>query len=102
MCLRKIDILLVRNRANTEDDEFTVRIRAHAQKTVSRLGTTLSRDDDVTPFEECWTLGRRDGTWKLKEVLPLSAETSRIRQENLDDDTSPEMVQWYYTKSRAT
>ena len=101
LCLRKIDILLVRNRSNIEDDEFTARVRAHAQKTVTRGGATLTRDADVTPFEECWTLGRRDGTWKLKEVLPPAAEAGRLRQENLDDDASPEMVQWYYTKSRA-
>lgn len=61
----------------------------------------LSRDADVTSFEQCWTLGRRDGFWKLKEVLPMGAEESHVRQENLDDETSPEMVQWYYTKSRA-
>jgi predicted lipid-binding transport protein (Tim44 family) len=101
LCLRKIDILLVRNRPGIEGDEFTVRISAHAQKTVSRAGAVVSRDADVTPFEECWTLGRRDGTWKLKEVLPMSEKENRIRQENLDEDTSPEMVQWYYTKSRA-
>ncbi len=101
LCLRKIDILLVRNRTNADDDEFTVRVRSHAQKTISRGGTIVSRDDDVTPTEECWTLGHRDSTWKLKEILPASDESARIRQENLDEEMSPEMVQWYYTKSRA-
>lgn len=101
LCLRKIDLLLVRNRAMVDEDEFTVRVRAHAQKTITRGDRMISRDPDVTPFEECWTLGRRDGTWKLKEVLPPTAEASRLRQENLDEDASPEMVHWYYTKSRA-
>ncbi len=100
LCLRKIDILLVRNRAMADDDEFTVRVRA-TRRRWSLAANGRFRDPDVTPFEECWTLGRRDGTWKLKEVLPMAAEASHLRQENLDDDASPEMVQWYYSKSRA-
>jgi hypothetical protein len=32
----------------------------------------------------------------------MSADESRVRQENVDDETSPEILQWYYTKSRAT
>ena len=36
LCVRKAEMILVRNYAERNQDEFTVRIYAHAQKVVAR------------------------------------------------------------------
>ena len=47
------------------------------------------------------TFGRLDGEWKLKEVLPPARGEEAMAAENLDEDSSPEQVQWYYRQTRA-
>jgi len=101
LCVRKVELLLVRNFADNTKDEFTVRTSAHAQKTMSRGGAILVQDPYVAPFEEYWTFGRMDGQWKLKEVLPAAKSQRMAAQENLDEDSSPEQLQWYYQHKRA-
>jgi predicted lipid-binding transport protein (Tim44 family) len=101
LCVRKVELVLVRNYADNGRDEYTVRISAHAQRIVRRREMVESRDEDVRPWEEFWTFGRLDRAWKLKEVLPAEQGREHVRQENLDQDTSADQLQWYYTKSRA-
>ncbi len=101
LCIRKVELILVRNFDNKEDDEFTVRISAHAQKVVRRGGTVVSQEEYVTPFEDFWTFGRRDGAWKLKEVLPPAQGQAYVTAENIDQATSASQLQWYYKHSRA-
>jgi hypothetical protein len=55
----------------------------------------------VIPFEEYWTFGRLDNKWKLKEVLPKARGRQAIDTENVDEDTSPAQLQWYYQQTRA-
>ena len=101
-CIRKAEIVLVRNFNDNGRDEFSTRISAHAQVIVTRAdGTETQHDDDVSPFVEFWTFGRLDGLWKLKEVLPTAAGERALQQENVDEGSSAQMVQWYYTKNRA-
>ena len=83
-------------------DEFTTRISAHAQKILKRHGREVSRDEYVSPFTQFWVFGRLDGQWKLKEVLPAGTGREAISMENIDQDSNPEMVQWYYRHTRAT
>jgi len=102
LCVRKVELILVRNFADNSKDEFTARISAHAQQFVRRAdGTEVARDEYVTPFVEFWTFGRRDNQWKLKEVLPTAAGERELAAENVDEDSSPAQVRWYYTKTRA-
>jgi predicted lipid-binding transport protein (Tim44 family) len=101
LCVRKVELVLVRNYADNARDEYTVRISAHAQRILRRRGVVESQDGDVRPWEEFWTFGRLDRAWKLKEVLPAEQGREHVRQENLDQDTSADQLQWYYTKSRA-
>ena len=61
----------------------------------------LSEQPYVTPFEEYWTFGRMDDTWKLKEVLPPAGGEKLIAEENVDEDSSAGQMQWYYRKTRA-
>lgn len=70
LCVRKAELILVRNFSDNSKDEFTVRISAHAQRAVRRNNLLISQDADVAPFVEFWTFGRLDNEWKLKEVLP--------------------------------
>ena len=102
LCVRKAELILVRNFADNSHDEYTVRISAHAQKIIKRGGVAISQDEFVTPFMEYWTFGRLDGQWKLKEVLPPSRGEEAVRQENLDEDSNAAQLQWYYQQSRAT
>ena len=101
LCVRKAELILVRNFTDSSNDEYTVRISAHAQKIVKRDGAVISQDEYVTPFEEYWTFGRLDNQWKLKEVLPPSRGQELVDTENLDQDSSTEQLQWYYQHERA-
>lgn len=101
LCARKAELILVRNFSDPSRDEFVVRISAHAQKVVRRGEAEIERQEDVAPFEEYWTFGRLDGRWKLKEVLPSARAEALVGQENIDEDSSPRQLQWYYSKSRA-
>jgi predicted lipid-binding transport protein (Tim44 family) len=101
LCVRKSELILVRNFADPSKDEFTVRISAHAQRMLRKGDAIWSGQEDVTPFEEYWTFGRLDGVWKLKEVLPPAGGKQKIASENVDEDSSPDQLQWYYRQPRA-
>jgi predicted lipid-binding transport protein (Tim44 family) len=101
LCVRKTELILVRNFTDPARDEFTVRISAHAQKMIRKGRQILSEQTYVTPFEEYWTFGRLDGAWKLKEVLPTASGEELIAEDNVDEDSSPGQLQWYYRQPRA-
>jgi predicted lipid-binding transport protein (Tim44 family) len=100
LCVRKVELLLVRNFADNTRDEFTVRISAHAQRVIRQGDQSMSEQEFVTPFEEYWTFGRLDGRWKLKEVLPPGQGKKAVDLENVDEDSSPGQLQWYYRQPR--
>jgi predicted lipid-binding transport protein (Tim44 family)/uncharacterized membrane protein YgcG len=101
LCVRKAELILVRNFTDPGRDEFTVRISAHAQKFIRKGSQILSGQQYVTPFEEYWTFGRRDGAWKLKEVLPPARGEKLIAEENVDEESGAGQMQWYYRQPRA-
>jgi predicted lipid-binding transport protein (Tim44 family) len=101
LCVRKAELILVRNFADPAKDEFTVRISAHAQKIVRKGHQILSEQRYVTPFEEYWTFGRLDGVWKLKEVVPPARGEKLIAEDNIDEESSKGQMQWYYRQTRA-
>ena len=100
-CVRKTDLVLVRNFADNSKDEYLARVYAHAQRIVKRRGEVAHKDEDVVPFDEYLTFGRLDGQWKLKEVMPPAGGAGAVAQENLDEDSSLLQLRWYYTKKRA-
>jgi hypothetical protein len=95
-------LILVRNFADNTKDEYTVRISAHAQVIIRKGEQIQSQQEYVTPFEEYWTFGRLDNQWKLKEVLPPAAGKKMIAQENVDEESGPGQLQWYYRQPRAS
>jgi hypothetical protein len=101
LCNRKAELILIQNYADNTKDEFMVRICAHAQKIARRNGQVIHQDEDVTPFEQYVSMGRLDNQWKLKEILSAAAGESALGRENLDQDSSPQQVQWYYQHARA-
>ena len=101
LCVRKAELILVQNFEDTSKDEFTVRISAHAQRILYKRDAVWSSQKDVMPFEEYWVFGRLNGMWKLKELLPPAGGKQKIAKENLDEDSSPEQLQWYYRQPRA-
>ncbi|MBI5584589.1 MAG: Hint domain-containing protein [Deltaproteobacteria bacterium] len=100
LCVRKVELLLVRNFADQARDEFMVRISAHAQRIIRQGEKVLNEQEYVTPFEEYWTFGRLDGQWKLKELLPPGRGKKAVESENVDEDGSPGQLQWYYRQPR--
>jgi predicted lipid-binding transport protein (Tim44 family) len=101
LCVRKVELVHVNNQTDAAQDEFTVRISAHAQRIIQKSGVEVGRDEDVTPFTQFWTFGRHDGEWKLKEVLPEANGEEMLMQENVDAGTSPDQLEWYYRQTRA-
>jgi len=101
LCVRKAELILIRNFNDPMRDEFTVRISAHAQKIIRKGHQTLSEQTYVTPFEEYWTFGRLDGAWKLKEVLPPARGEKVVSEENVDEESGTGQMQWYYRQTRA-
>lgn len=100
-CVRKVGLVLVRNFKDPAQDSFTVRIDAHAQRIVRKAERVISREPYVTPFQEYWSFGRLQGAWKLKEVLPPAKGQKLVSQENLDEESAPGQLQWYYRQERA-
>ncbi len=101
-CIRKVEIVLARSFADKSTNEFVARICAHAQRIQTRNGRIASEDPYVTYFEEYWTFGRLDNEWKLKEALPSKQGEQAMQADNIEEDTSPDLVKWYYTKKRST
>jgi predicted lipid-binding transport protein (Tim44 family) len=101
ICVRKVDLILVRNYAGKAADEYCVRIYAHAQKITRKNGNVVSQQQYATPFEEYWTLGRLDEEWKLKEVLPSGRVRKIVGEENVNEESSAGELQWYYRQTRA-
>ncbi len=101
LCIRKTELLLINNFSDNSKDEFVVRIRAHAQKILKQHGVLVHQDEEVAPFEQYLTFGRLNNQWKLKEVVNEGTKDSLIQQENIDQESSPQQIQWYYQHKRA-
>ena len=101
LCVRKMELVLVRNLAKNNDDEFVARVRAHAQKVMRRRDAVLQQDSDVTAFEEYLTFGRQGNEWKLKELVAPEAGKEMVRLENVDEGSTQQMIEWYYQHKRA-
>ncbi len=101
LCVRKTELILIRNFADNSKDVFVVRVRAHAQKIMKRKSVIVRQDGDVAPFEQYLTFGRLGKKWKLKEILNSSVTQGLIKQENVDEESSPRQIQWYYQHKRA-
>jgi hypothetical protein len=97
-----VEIVHVNNRDDRSLDEFTVRFSAHAQRIATRAGTVIHADAFVTPWVEFWTFRRSGQLWLLKEILPAGDGARIVATENVDEGSSGQMLQWYYSKERAT
>jgi predicted lipid-binding transport protein (Tim44 family) len=102
LCVRKAEIVHVDNRDDRTLDRFTARIGAHAQVVISQGGRDVRHDENVRAWVEFWTFARDDRRWVLTEILPDAAGDSIITRENVDQGSSAQMLEWYYSKTRAT
>jgi len=107
LCVRKVELILIRNFAENEKDEFVVRIRAHAQRIMLQGGLLAHQDGDVVPFEQHLTFGRIkvsgmiEKRWRLKEILAEGEGADLVTRENLDQDSNRQQLHWYYQHKRA-
>ena len=58
-------------------------------------------DPDVEAWEEYWVFGSHEDQWKLKEMLFDGKGEALWDQENFDEGTGQQMLDWYYSKDRA-
>lgn len=102
LCVRKVEIVLVNNRDDRSLDTFTARISSHAQTIITRGATEVRHDEYVQVTVEFWTFGRDGARWVLQEIQPAAAGEAAIARENVDEGSSAQMLEWYYSKPRAT
>jgi predicted lipid-binding transport protein (Tim44 family) len=102
LCIRKVEIVHLNNRDDRQLDAFTVRLNAHAQVIITQAGRDVRRDEWVKPWTEFWTFGRDGNRWALREILPEAKGEAALGSENVDEGTSAQMLEWYYSKTRAT
>lgn len=102
LCVRKVEIVHINNRDDRARDEFTARISAHALTIATRAGVEIHRDPFVKPWVEFWTFRRSGQFWLLTEILPDGQGAAFVSLENVDEGSSLQMLQWYYSKERAT
>ncbi len=101
LSVRKAEIVLIRNFNDDEKDEYVVRIRAHAQTRIWKDGKLALDDPDVRAWQEYWVFGSHQDQWKLKEMLIDGQGEPLWEQENFDEGTGQQMLDWYYSKDRA-
>ena len=101
LSVRKAELVLIRNFNDDEKDEYVVRIRAHAQKKIWKGDRVWCEDPDVEAWEEYWVFGSHEDQWKLKEMLFDGKGEALWDQENFDEGTGQQMLDWYYSKDRA-
>ncbi len=101
LSVRKVELVLVRNFHAKVEDEYTARIRAHAQIIIKRNGQIIKKQSDVMTWDEYLVFGRVKDQWKLKEILADDQGSAIWDQENYDEDTTQHMLEWYYSKNRA-
>jgi hypothetical protein len=85
LCVRTVELVLVRNRPRHDADEFVARVRAHAQKIIRMNGQMASDDGTVQVFEVYAVFGCRDDRWKLKEVVQPATGRRFVADENIDE-----------------
>lgn len=98
LTVRNIEIALVRNFADKTKDEFSAWVSGQAQTViVDENGKELGGDNYVADFEEFWSFKRSGNSWLLDEI---GKKSEYVKQENIDEGTSKEMLKWYYKKER--
>jgi predicted lipid-binding transport protein (Tim44 family) len=102
LCVRKVEIVHVDNRDDRALDRYTARIAAHAQVIIARGSVEQRHDPDVRAWVEYWTFAREGQRWVLAEIQPAAEGASIIARENVDEGSSAQMLEWYYSKPRAT
>jgi hypothetical protein len=102
LCVRKVELVHVNNKDDRQLDEFTALVSAHAQIVITQADRVEYRDPDVRPLEDYWTFGRAESRWVLREILPRADGISLLKRENVDEGSSPEMLEWFYSKPRAS
>ena len=103
LAVRNVEIVLVNNLNDRQKDEFVAWISAQAQNVLvnEKTGKIKSGDIFVRDFEEYWTFRRSGTEWKLAEISTSMKGRKFVASENVDEGTSKDMLQWYYSKERA-
>jgi len=102
LTVRNVEIALVRNFYNKKKDEFTAWVSGQAQEVVidEKTERTLSGDSYVKDFEEFWTFKRDGDNWLLKAMDKGFKAEEFMKQENIDEGSGKDLMEWYYKKDR--
>jgi len=101
LCVRKVELVHVNNQDDRKLDEFTALVSAHAQVIVMRAGRV---EYAIPTCARCRTTGPSAGRIPAGFCGRSCAGdgVNVLRKENVDEGSSPEMLEWFYSKPRAT
>lgn len=86
LCVRRVELVLVRNYKDNRKDSFCARVTAHAQKIVRRGEQVVSQQPDVTAFTEFWEFIRTTEGWAMRSAGRLANPDAMLREGNVDED----------------
>lgn len=96
LCVRDVEIVLVKNRQGGQGDEFTAWVRANAQVVqLNPNGEIVGGDSQPRIFEEYMTFVRK-GRWLLEEMTPPEVGDDRLDETDVDEGDLPIWLDWYY------
>ncbi len=98
LAVRDVEVVLVKNYYDNRKDEFTAWVSGQAQTVLvdDKTGKIASGDNYVADFEDYWTFRRDSDAWKLAAI-----DKGFKYDENVDEGSSKEMMEWYQSQERA-
>jgi hypothetical protein len=84
--VRSVEVIAVCHVADGADGLFTARILAEVQNVMRRDGEVIREDPEISPLEQFWTFGHRDGQWRLKGVLTPAQGRQLLAQDEASAD----------------
>jgi hypothetical protein len=82
LCVRNVEIALVRSYPDKAHWEYMARVNAHAQTIIARNNTFIQRDEYEMPFVKYLVFACVDDAWKLKAVLPEAKGITMVSEED--------------------
>lgn len=86
LCVRRVEIVLIRNFRDNAKDSFMARVTAHAQLVTTNNGIVTEEDSYVTAFAEYWEFARTPDGWKLRKAYPAGEGGGDTSGGNIDED----------------
>ncbi len=103
LCVRDVEIVLVRNYYDNRKDEFTAWVSGQAQTVLvdEKSERIISGDTHVKDYEDFWTFKRGTDGWILQSIERGFRSAQIVEEENFDEGSGKFLMEWYYKQDRA-